>query len=83
MDKLQEIGHSTEFHRRTASYFSHIKSNTRDCEITCHFNDHHKDTWIEHYALNVEVIIQDIVQLENPPWAKNAIKGRLIDLEVY
>ena len=55
-----------------------------DCEITCHFSDHHKNIWIENYALNEEFIIQVIVvQLENPPRAKNSIKGILIDFEGY
>ena len=81
--KLQGVGHSTEFHERIANYFNHIKSNTRDCEITCHFIDNHKDTWIVNYALNEEFLIQGIVQLGNPPRAKKAIKGRLINFEGY
>ena len=72
--KLQGVGHSTEFHKRIANYFSHIKSSTTDFEITCHFIDNHKDTWIENYALNEEFIIQGIVQLENPPQAKKLSK---------
>ena len=42
--KLQRVGHNTEFHKRIANYFSHIKSSSRDSEITCHFIDNHKDT---------------------------------------
>ena len=81
--KLQGVGHSIEFHKGIANYFSHIKSNTRDCEIICHFIDNHEDTWIENYALNEEFLIEGIVQLENPPRAKKAIKGRLINFEGY
>ena len=36
---------------------------------------------IENYALNEEFLIQSIIQLENPPKAKKAIKGRLINFE--
>ena len=81
--KLQGVGQSTEFHKRNANYFSHIKSNRRDCEITCYFIDDHKDTLTENYALNEEFLIQGIVQLENPPRTKKAIKGRLINFEGY
>ena len=49
--KLQEVGHSTELDKRIANYFSHIKSNTRDCEITFHFIDNHKDNWTEKLCL--------------------------------
>ena len=80
--KLQGVGHSTEFHKNIANYFSHIKSNTRDCEVTCHFIDNQKDTW-KNYTLNEEFLIQCIVQLENSPRAKKAIEGRLLFFEGY
>ena len=50
---------------RIANYFGHVKSNTRDCEITCHFIDKHKETWIGNYAENEEFEIIGICHSEN------------------
>ena len=44
--KLQGIGHSTHFGKSISNYFSHIKKGTHDCEISGHFIEHHRDTWI-------------------------------------
>ena len=66
-----------------SNYFSHIKQNTRDCEISCHFIDNHKDIWIENYARNEEFEIIAIAKLENPPRSKKALEQRLIEFEGY
>ena len=68
---------------RMANHFSHVKSNTRDCEITCHFIDKHKETWIGNYAENEEFEIIGIAQLEHPPRSKDALKTRLTEFEGY
>ena len=80
---LQGVGHTTNFKKRISNYFSHIKQNTRDCEISCHFIDNHKDTWIENYARNEEFEIIAIAKLENPPRSKKALEQRLIEFEGY
>ena len=66
-----------------ANYFSHVKSNTRDCEITCHFIHKHKETWIGNYTENEEFEIIGIAQLEYPLRPKDALKTRLIEFEGY
>ena len=66
-----------------ANYFSYVKLNTRDCEITCHFIDKHKETWIENYTENEEFEIIGLAQLEHPPRSKDALKTRLIESEGY
>ena len=80
---LQGVGHTANFKKRISNYFSHIKQNTRDCEISCHFIDNHKDTWIENYARNEEFEIIAIAKLENPPRSKKALEQRLIEFEGY
>ena len=56
-----------------------VKSNTRDCEITCHFIDKHKETRIGNYTENEEFEIIGIAQLEHPPRSKDALKTILIE----
>ena len=73
--------HTTNF--RMANYFSRVKSNTRDCEITCHFIDKHRETWIGNYAENEELEIIGIAQLEHRPRSKDALKTRLTEFEGY
>ena len=53
----QGVGHSTQFSKRMSNYFSHIKSGTRDCEISCHFIDDHQDTWVPNYQENTDFLI--------------------------
>ena len=79
--KIQGIRLTTNFKIRMANHFSHVKSNTRDCEITCHFIDKHKETWIGNYAENEEFEIIGIAQLEHSPRSKDALKTRLIEFE--
>ena len=67
---VQGVGHCTQFNKRVANYFSHIKSRTSDCEITCHFIDHHRDTWKASYLENEEFSVQGNVKLEHPPRSK-------------
>ena len=75
------VGHTTNF--KMANYFSHVKLNTRDCEITCHFIDKHRKTWIGNYAENEEFEIIGIAQLEDRPRSKDALKTRLTEFEGY
>ena len=66
-----------------SNYFSHIKSGTRDCEISCHFIDDHQDTWVPNYQENTDFLIQSIAKLENPPHSKKALEQCLRDFEGY
>ena len=66
-----------------SNYFSHIKSGTRDCEISCHFIDDHQDTWVPNYQENIDFLIQVIAKLENPPRSKKALEQHLRDFEGY
>ena len=71
---IQGVGHYTQFNKRVANYFSHIKSITRDCEITCHFIDHHSNTWKANYIENEEFSVEGIVKLEHPLKSKRIRK---------
>ena len=66
-----------------ANYCSHVKLNMQDCEITCHFIDKHKETWISNYTENEEFEIIGIAQLHHPPKSKDALKTTLIEFEGY
>ena len=79
----QGVEHSMQFSKRMSSYFSHIKSGTRDCEISCHFTDDHQDTWVPNYQENTDFLIQGIGKLENPPRSKKALEQRLRDFKGY
>ena len=79
---IQGVDHCTQFNNRVANYFSHIKSRTRDCEITCHFIDHHYDTWKASYLENEEFSVQEI-KLEHPLRSKKELENRLIEFEGY
>ena len=79
----QGVGHSTQFSKRMSNYFSHIKSGTRDCEISCHFIDDHQDTWVPNYQENTDFLIQGIAKLENPARSKKALEQHLRDFEGY
>ena len=78
---VQGVGHYTQFNKIVANYFSHIKSRTRDYEITFHFIDHHHDTWKASYLENEESSVQGIVKLEHPPRSKKELESRLIEFE--
>ena len=69
--------------KRISNYFSHIKSGTRDCEISCHFIDCHQDTWISNYRNNTDFQLIGIAQLQNPPRNKKDLEQRLRDFEGY
>ena len=56
----QGVEHSMQFSKRMSNYFSHIKSGTRDCEISCHFMDDHQETWVPNYQENTDFLIQGI-----------------------
>ena len=60
-----------------------MKSNTRDCEITCHFINKHKESWIGNCDENEEFEITGVAQLEHPPRLKDALKTRLVEFEGY
>ena len=81
--KLQGVGHSTQFGKRISNYFSHIKSGTHDCKISCHFIDCHQDTWISDYRINTDFQLRGIAQLQNPPRNKKDLEQRLRDFEGY
>ena len=77
------VRHSTQFGKSISNYFSHIKSGTRDCEISCHFIDCHQDTWISDYRYNTDFQLIGIAQLQNPPRNKKDLEQRLRDFEGY
>ena len=81
--KLPGVGHSTQFGKRISNYFSHIKSGTRDCEISCRFIDCHQDTWISDYCNNTDFQLIRIAQLQNPLRNKKDLEQTLRDFEGY
>ena len=69
-------GHTMDFQKRTSNYISHIHKKKPTCGVVKHFllKELHS-VW--------DFEIMGIIQLENPPKNKEAIKAKLKESEAY
>ena len=73
---MQGVGHTMHFQKHISNYISHIHKKKPTCGIVKHFllKEGHS-VW--------DFEIMGIIQLENPPKSKEAIKAKLKESEAY
>ena len=73
---MQGVGHTMDFQKRISNYICHIHKKKPTCGIVKHFllKEGHS-VW--------DFEIMGIIQLENPPKSKEAIKAKLKESEAY
>ena len=73
---MKGVGHTMDFQKRTSNYISHIHKKKPTCGIFKH-------SLLKEVHSVWDFEIMGIIQLENPPKGKEAIKAKLKESEAY